>query len=196
MTQDPLLPPSDSPNPYAPTAQPGARPGTVNPNEFEAYRHEHLSHEASVQSIGCLYYLGAVLVVLMGVGYAFLGASSKDPNIPGPMFLVMGLGMIAMGFAQGFVGYGLRRLLPWARIGGIVLSVIGLLGIPIGTIISAYVLYLLVSNKGEIVFSDRYKHVISQTPHIQYRTSIIVKIFVGILIAVVALILVAVLFTG
>ena len=76
----------------------------------------------------------------------------------------------------------------------IVLSAIGLLGFPIGTLISAYFLYLLVSEKGKVVFSDEYKEVIRKTPHIRYKTSIVVWIFLGLLLLLIGLGLVGLLF--
>lgn len=71
------------------------------------------------------------------------------------------------------------------RTAAIVLSVLGLLAIPIGTIISAYFLYLLASKKGEFVFSEEYAQVRAATPEIKYRTS---RIVWGFLIALILLI--------
>ncbi len=67
----------------------------------------------------------------------------------------------------------------------IIILAIGLLGFPCGTVISAYLLYLLFSPKGELVFSDPYEEIIQGTPHIKYKTSIIVWIFLFILIGVI-----------
>jgi hypothetical protein len=64
----------------------------------------------------------------------------------------------------------------------IIFSVIGLIGIPIGTLISAYFLYLLLSQKRTMVFSDEYQQVIEQTPHIKYKTSIVVIILLVLLV--------------
>jgi hypothetical protein len=101
----------------------------------------------------------------------------------------MGLFVLAYGVFQGFVAVGLRRLQNWARIATVVISVIGLLGglagMWFGALISGYILYLMLGEKGQIVFSENYKRVIEQTPHIQYKTSIIVWIFVGLLFALV-----------
>ena len=48
-----------------------------------------------------------------------------------------------------------------------------------------YFLYLVASSKGAVVFSRGYKDVLRKTPHIKYKTSIIVKIFVVILLIVI-----------
>jgi predicted nucleic acid-binding Zn ribbon protein len=67
----------------------------------------------------------------------------------------------------------------------IIISAIGLLSFPCGTLISACLLYLFFSHKGEMVFSDRYEEIIQGTPHIKYKTLIIVWIFLLILIGVI-----------
>jgi hypothetical protein len=87
-----------------------------------------------------------------------------------------------------------RRLKPWARIGSGILSGIGLLGFPIGTIINGYILYLLFSKKGSMVFSDEYKRVIQQTPHIKYRTSVIILVALGLLLFLMMLAMVGLFF--
>ncbi len=67
----------------------------------------------------------------------------------------------------------------------IIISAIGLLSFPCGTLISACLLYLFFSYKGEMVLSDRYEEIIQGTPHIKYKTLIIVWIFLFILIGVI-----------
>ena len=59
-------------------------------------------------------------------------------------------------------GYGLLNFKPWARIVGIVLSAISLINIPIGTIIGAYGLWVLLSKETEQLFNP--KPVVSSTP--------------------------------
>jgi hypothetical protein len=55
---------------------------------------------------------------------------------------------------------------------------------PWGTIINGAILYLVFSKKGAKVFSPEYQEVIRQTPHIKYKTSIMVIVLVSILLAV------------
>jgi len=81
------------------------------------------------------------------------------------------------------VARGVRKLLPWARTTASVLAGIGLLGFPLGTLINAYILYLLLSKKGKRIFEADYKAIIDATPHVKYRTSIVVWIVLGILVA-------------
>ena len=57
-----------------------------------------------------------------------------------------------------------------------------------------YILYLLLSKEGTVVFSDHYKQVIAQTPHIQYKTSVIVWILLLLVLTLLGLAILATLF--
>jgi predicted nucleic acid-binding Zn ribbon protein len=150
----------------------------------EAIRHQYLKHEASVKSAGFLYYLGGVLSLLVTVvsismffhiRKTYPDASPVRNMVSGTVFMIIaGLSFV--------LGYGLRRLKPWARVPTAILSGFGLLGFPIGTIINAYIMYLVLCAKGKMVFSEEYRDVIAQTPHIKYRSSFLVWILVGIII--------------
>ncbi len=155
-------------------------------DDVDQYRKHYLNHEASVKSIGVLYLLGAIIVVPIGL-FKVISAIAGVGQAPGERGVIAGVGTfyLSLGLCQGFVGYGLRKLKGWARIGGTIFSVFGLIFIPIGTLISAYFLYLLLSEKGKIVFSDNYKQVIAQTPHIKYKTSVIVWILLGLLVGLI-----------
>ncbi|EMI17845.1 putative membrane protein [Rhodopirellula maiorica SM1] len=172
-------------NPYVPTSQVGPT-ATVIGDDVESMRRYYLSHEAAVKSIGILYMLGAIFMVPIGL-FIMLA-----PVMPGEEAIGIKIAMRAIGFLyfslgllQGFTAVGLRKLRPWARIVATVFSVLGLLAFPLGTLISAYILYLLLSEKGKMVFSPGYEQVMAQTPHIKYKTSIIVWIFLGLLVALV-----------
>ncbi|MGN6134423.1 MAG: hypothetical protein ACTHOU_07965 [Aureliella sp.] len=157
-------------------------------------RKQFISHEASVRSIGLLYWLGGILAILCSLAYVGLGIGflSDARTMPTAIFMLMfSPVMAALGIFQIFVARGLRRLTPWARIGASVVSVIGLLGFPFGTIISAYFLYLLLSRKGEYVFSPEYKAIIDATPGIKYRTSPIIWVLLGLLVLLLGSIIVA-----
>ena len=68
------------------------------------------------------------------------------------------------------------------KIPATIFSAIGLLSVPIGTLINGYILYLIYSAKGNMVFSEEYRKVIAATPNIKYKTSIIIWIFLGIVV--------------
>jgi hypothetical protein len=149
----------------------------------EETRNQHIKHEASLKSVGILYYLGGAALFFAGLATIPAALSSNAK----PEALVASMIFVLLGVLQVWTGAALRKFRSWARVVAGVLSGIGLLGFPIGTIINAYILYLLFSQKGKTVFSPEYQQVIQQTPHIKYKTSIIVWIFLGIIVLVLLL---------
>ena len=189
-------PQSPQVNPFAPTTEVSATDGLEN--DLEAFRRHYLNHEASVKSVGLLYLLGSVFGIVFTIimlGTIATGLPQAGQAEQGIFFAMLFIYAV-IGVLCGYAGWGLRRFWPSARIIGIIISALGLLGFPLGTLINAYILYLLVSEKGTVVFSDRYQEVVRQTPHIKYKTSIIVKFFLGLLLIVFALIFIAVVFAG
>ena len=179
-------------NPYAP---PKAVVEDVVPfsGEAEEIRREHIQREAAIRSIGILYYIGGValgvvaLAALAGsnAGLAGMGMKGKAP------LGFMGIFLLAFAVGALFVGRGLRKLRPWARIASIVMSILGLLNPPTGTLINIYILYLLFSEKGRRIFESDYPEIVAATPDVKAKTSIVVWVFVGILVvAVLAAVLV------
>lgn len=170
---------------------PYASPQTVEtaaapaPDSPEAIRNEHLKHEASVKSIGTLYVLGGGLVLVASI----MGLTAQlAAGNTGAAEIALGVAVVVLGAAFVFIGLDLRKLKPWVRIPVCILAAIGLLGFPIGTLINAYVLYLVLSKKGSVVLSPAYKEVIRATPHIRYRTP---KWVIALLVLFVLLILFA-----
>ncbi len=162
-------------NPYAaPTAPVEDVP--AHP-EAEAVRKAHIKHEASIRSVGTLYFLGAIFGTLGGL-FGLAGAPGARGDI------VAAVVMLVLGVAMFFVSSGVGRLRPWARTAGCALSGIGLIGFPIGTLINGYILYLFLSKKGRTIFSPEYQDVIAATPHIKYR-SWLVWIFLALVLIVV-----------
>ncbi len=189
MSQVPPPPvPGNDPwaNPYAVTSNP-----TLNASsDAESIRKAYIKHEASVQSIGTLYLLGGSLGLLLSIGYAIGVVVALSSTTPAPATVFLGLTIMSLlvgtlAILQLVAARGLWKLRQWARIIAIVLSAIGLIGFPLGTLISGYFLYLLLSAKANVIFSEEYQAIIAQTPHIKYRTSLIVWILVGLLAVVV-----------
>jgi len=153
-------------NPYAP---PAAALEDVSPNaQAEAIRRAHINHEASIKAVGFLYYLGGVALTIGGL-------ASIASGTPTWIFL------LAAGVAQLFAGYGVRALKKWGWVLGLVISGLGLLAFPIGTLINAYILYLFVAKKGRTIFTPEYREVIAATPDVRYKTSIIVWILLALM---------------
>ena len=146
--------------------------------EAEAVRRANLSHEASVRSIGTLYYLGALgatLGVLSTVVQLLL-----QPRHTGVLLMFGAMTVLSIVFF--LLGRGLRKLRPGVRVPTIALAGLGLLGFPLGTLINGYILWLMLSQKGRFIFSPEYAAVVEATPHIKYRTSILVWIFLGLVV--------------
>jgi hypothetical protein len=150
----------------------------VASNAAEDIRNEHIKHEASVKSVGVLYFIGAFIMILLG-GIMLIATAGLG--------VLEALVLVCLAGFQFATGLALRRLKRWARIVAGIFSGVGLLGFPLGTIINGFILYLLFSKKGKMVFSPEYQEVIAQTPHIKYRTSIVVWIALGILLLLVLL---------
>jgi hypothetical protein len=131
-------------------------------------RKVNIKHEASIKSIGHLYYFSAILMPLAGLGI-MLGESSMGVArwITGSLLLVLGIVYFKLG------GWFIK-LNPKAKTPGTILACLGLFAIPLGTLINAYILYLMHSSKGKLVFSSEYQVVIDATPEIKYKTSKII----------------------
>lgn len=152
-------------------------------------RREHLNHEANIKAVGVLYLLSATIGFLAGALFLFVSFSAAQSEFPVAFGVGMAVFMIALSVFYVWIGRGLRSLNPVVRIPAAVLSALGLLGFPIGTLINGYILYLLLSRKGTMVFSDEYKQIIADTPYIKYHISIIVWIALALLLAAIALVI-------
>ncbi len=159
----------------------------IPPADAETVRKQYLTHEASLKSIGALYLLGSVIMLVVGIVSLF-GLLPDESRDRAPSFhVIMGVLFIAIGAIQFQIGRWLRALNPKARTPATIFAILGLLGFPFGTLINGYILYLLRSKKGAMVFSESYSEVIAATPHIKYKTSIVVWIFVGLLVLMLGL---------
>lgn len=78
---------------------------------------------------------------------ALFPAAALAPSILAKFILGVGVFLLIVTVLDIFVGYGLWRHKNWARITAIVLSVLGLLSFPIGTIFGIVVIYLFAFNK-------------------------------------------------
>ena len=174
-------------NPYAAPLSPSTMRGS---SDDEAIRNQHLSHEASVKSIGFLYLLGGSFGVLLGIFYIIMGLTGEmPPDFEQFKVFMIGLGAfcLLMSALQIYAAISVRKFESVGRIIVTIFSVIGLLGIPIGTLISGYILYLLWSAKGNVVFTPEYQRVIQATPHIKYKTSIIIWILLGLVVSLIVI---------
>jgi hypothetical protein len=136
--------------------------------DAEAIRETHLKTEASIKSIGILYWLAAIALVITSLPLITAAAAQSEEGVT---LLATGVGLLLVGILQFVVGFEIRKLKSWTRIAAGIMSGIGLLAFPIGTVINAYILFLLLGRKGKMVFSAPYQEIMAATPHIKYKTS-------------------------
>jgi hypothetical protein len=185
-----------SENPYE-TPQTFETPPESN-TEAESIRKEHINTEASVKAVGTLYYLVCLLLCVSLYGILSNGGSGAMVDLP----------LIAIIILLFFTARGIRRFKPWTRfmfgiVSGIAvlfslcsgiyllsqrqtISGPGLLGMALGLLIHGSILRLAFGKKGRMVFSEFYKEIIAATPHVKYKTSKLVWILLGILVAIFA----------
>ena len=165
-------------NPYAaPETDISSQSAVDEMSEVEQIRHQYLRHEIAVRSVGWIYYLIGILPALA----ALAGLASIPSGEPSFLVLAVPSGLLAaMLFG---LGTGLLRLWPWVKTPVCILSVAALMAIPVGTVAGAYILNLLVTKKGEIVFSAEYREVVRQTPHIKWTTSMSIVVRLILLVA-------------
>ena len=210
VNEDPFSLPEETPNPFSRTGDAPVDPA-INPYaptshvsemeghelDVESFRRSYLSHEASIKSIGILYLIPGILLLVF---FSIAAVGGVVGMVTGDVFggggLTEALVVMALVALQAYAGWGLRRFKTGAKLIVTVFSTIGLLAIPVGTLINVYILYLLYGEKGKVVFSDAYQDAIRQTPHIKYQTSTLVKVFVGLLILLIAVGIVSALFVS
>jgi hypothetical protein len=137
-------------------------------DQAAAIRRAHIAHEATLRSVGLLYYLGAVFLLLLGIITLVQGVPEEATGtLSEPLSAALALGgaLLLAG-----TGRALRVLRPWARVPVMSLSVLGLFYFPMGTLICGYILFMVLSRKGQVVFSQAYQQVIKATPEIDYQT--------------------------
>jgi hypothetical protein len=123
--------------------------------------------EQHVKILGVLYIvLGtmgviAALICLMIFGGAagivgIVAQEEPDARIAVPILGAVGLGLflfLLVLSAPGIIaGVGLLQLRPWARIVTVILSALNLMNIPIGTLVGAYGLWVMLSLETEKLF--------------------------------------------
>ena len=103
--------------------------------------------------------LALFLAVALSGAAGIVGAAAdpEDAAIAIPILGIAGTMLIVVlaAFAlPGLVaGYGLLTFRPWARIAGIVLSAVGLIYFPFGTVLGGYGLWVLLNKDTEPLFS-------------------------------------------
>jgi len=98
-----------------------------------------------------------LLMLIFGGAMGIVGASGdSDAAYALPIIGLTGMALIIFLLVlslPGFVvGIGLLKRRPWARIAGIVMSIVGMMFIPFGTALGIYGLWVLFSKETEQIF--------------------------------------------
>jgi hypothetical protein len=103
--------------------------------------------------------LGAIVLMLIFGGVMGAVTASEDPDaaVALPVLGLTGAALVSfllvLALPGLITGIGLLQRRPWARIAGIVISIIGMMFIPFGTVIGVYGLWVLFSKETERLFS-------------------------------------------
>lgn len=153
-------------------------------DDFAAIRQAHIKHEASIRSVGLLYYLFGAMAALGSVSMIFTFTTVTTNQSDGMFSFLWIILVIYLAIAVVLIvtARGLRKLKRWARIPTTILSALGLISFPIGTLINGYILYLIWSQKGKMIFTPEYQEVVEATPEIKYRTSTLAWIILILLV--------------
>ena len=124
--------------------------------------------EAHVRAVGLLNILIGVIGLLMAVtffllfnGVSYFGAGNSVENFAEAAVLtVMGV----LGLPMIFVGIVLLQFRPWARMAGVILGIFTFLHFPLGTILAAYELTILLSTDADHLFNPRFNSLYIRRP--------------------------------
>ena len=111
-------------------------------------------------AVGACMLIGAVFLVLTMGSVAGIVGATAEPRDAAVAIPILGLAGTALASMLGIfslpsliTGYGLLDFRQWARIVGIVLSAVNLINIPIGTVVGAYGLWVLLNKETERLFN-------------------------------------------
>jgi hypothetical protein len=105
---------------------------------------------------GALGILGALVVLAIFGGLSAVVNLSDSTDVPAPILAAIGVFVFFVVLVislPGFViGIGLVQFRPWARVAGIVISALDLLGFPFHTLLGIYGLWVLLNRETEQMF--------------------------------------------
>jgi hypothetical protein len=132
----------------------------INDINYEQIRSKYIKHEASVKSISVILYSASILSCTIGISQL---QSQSQLYI---YFFIAAIALIVVGI-----------LVKKLHVAGRFLAVISLISLwflisKFILIILLYLIYLLFSKRGNMVFSEYYKEVIEATPQYSCKTSI------------------------
>lgn len=174
-------------NPFAsPTSEsPNVAPEAQQQGYDERIRRNHLRHERGIKAFGVLYVLGGALITVAFFVLPLVAISEMpDDSKVNSLALVITLAAAMVGIIQIVVAIGMIRLKAWARMPAVMLSILTMLGFPLGTLIGGLCLVLVLSKKGIFVCTPEYQRIIENTKHLKIGTPPIIWILLPILLLV------------
>ena len=117
--------------------------------------------KTNIRVLGWLYIIPGLLGLLLSLSVSglliLIGLFMADRQTT-PILLLTSLGIAMFSFILCipgiWVGVGLTRFRPWARVLGLVLGVLNLANFPIGTVIGIYALVSLLTPEASILFAE------------------------------------------
>lgn len=145
-------------------------------------REAHIRHERLLKSAALLFGLGALVSLFVLGTSAYLVATAPDaPPSLVPMMLLFTVVLAVCGT----LAYGYRTLKPWVKYVGTPVSCIGLLGVPVGTLLHGYILYLVWCEQGRRILQPDYAAIIRSTPQVRYKATTGDKVAMALLAALI-----------
>jgi hypothetical protein len=170
-----------------PITPPVGTVSTTATRSADETRQLYFPHEQQVRSVGTFFrFMGAIqlffaaIILLAGALASFAGGGLGAHLTQIVVIAIEGAVFVAIGGVTFWAGNLLRELDRKAFVPAVVVAAFGLLGIPIGTLINGFILYLLLSEKGRFVLSDTYRTIVAATPQYQWKTALWVKIIIGL----------------
>jgi len=102
-------------------------------------------------------FAGVIMLLIFGGISAFLHVSDRSTDVPAPILAVIGgvvfIVFMVLSLPGLIIGIGLVQFRPWARIAGIIVSALDLLGFPFHTALGIYGLWVLLNHQTEQLFA-------------------------------------------
>jgi hypothetical protein len=99
---------------------------------------------------------GIVILLIFGGVSALVNMSDRSSDLPVPLLGIIGgilfILLLVLSLPGLIIGIGLVQFRPWARIAGIIVSALDLLGFPFHTALGIYGLWVLLNRETEQMF--------------------------------------------
>ncbi len=156
--------------------------------DAEDVRRVYLKKETAISSLWLLYCVGGIATTALGIAQLlhFLSEPlfstwyTEDRNALAPLFRFLNLISVYLssvsvlfGLLQTWGGVHLAQLRPTSRLTGSNIAGFWMLYFPLGTIVGISIVYLLNNSKADMIFSAYYKDIVSKTPHIRRKISVL-----------------------